>query len=65
MKTFENVIFELLLETLLVIKALSQMSDLVCKSFLSHPQVVHNECQVLVHSVKVLKLLSHLVGLLV
>jgi len=65
MQALENVVLELLLETLLVVKLLSQVSHLVCQTLLSHSQVVDNESQILVYTVEMLKLLSHFVSLLI
>lgn len=65
MKTFKDVILELLLEALLLIKILSQMSDLIGQAFLTHAQVIDNKSQVLVNTIEMLELLTHLVSLLV
>ena len=62
---FEDIILELSLVVLLVIKLHSENFDFVGETLLSHSQVVDNECQVLVDSVEVLELLAHLVCLLV
>ncbi len=65
MQAFEDIILKLLLEALLVIKLLSQVSHFVGETFLSHAKIVHDQSQVIVHTIKVLELLSHLVGLLI
>ena len=65
MEAFEDIVLELLLEAFLLIKLLSQVSDLVCETFLAHSQIIHNKCEVLIHTVEMLELLTHLVGLLV
>lgn len=44
---------------------LSETFDFVGETLLSHSQVVDNECQVLVDSVEVLELLTHLIRLLI
>lgn len=64
-KALEHIVLELLLEALLLIELFSQVRHLVSETFLSHTQVVHDQCEVLVHTVKVLELLSHLVCLLI
>jgi len=41
------------------------VSDLVCETLLAHSQIIHDKCEILIHTVEVLELLTHLVGLLI
>lgn len=61
----EDVILELLFVVLLFIQALSEILNLISQTFLSHSQIIDDKGQVLVDTIEVLQLLSHLVGLLV
>ena len=65
MQAFEDVVLELLLEAFLLIKLLPQVSDLISETLLAHSQIINNKCEVLIHTVEVLELLTHLVGLLI
>ena len=65
MQAFEDVVLELLLEAFLLIKLLSQVSNLVCETLLSHSQIIHDKCEVLIHTVEMLEFLTHLVSLLI
>jgi len=65
MQAFENVILELLLVAFLLLKLLSQVLHFVGETLLSHSEIVNDQGEVLVHSVEVFQLLSHLVSLLV
>jgi len=65
MEAIEHVIFELLLEALLLIELGPEILDLVSETLLSHSEIVDDQGQVLVDSVEVSELLSHLVGLLI
>jgi hypothetical protein len=61
----ENVIGELLLLVCLLIQAYPEIGDFISQAFLSHAQIVDYQCQILVHSIEVLELAPHLVGLVV
>jgi len=65
MKSFKNIIFELFLVALLFIKNCLQGPDLIGETLLSHSEIINNQSQVLVHSIKMLQFLSHLIGLFV
>jgi len=65
MECLKDVILELLLVVLLFIQALSEILDLVSQTFLSHSQIIDDKGQVLIDTIEMLQLLSHLVGLLV
>jgi hypothetical protein len=64
-EAFEHIVFEFLFVALLLIELLSQVVDLVRESFLSHPEVVDDQSQVLVDPVEMFELLSHFVRLLI
>lgn len=65
MKTIKDIIFELLLEALLFIKFGSKILDLISETFLPHSEIIDNQCQVLIDSIEMSELLSHLVSLLI
>jgi len=65
MEALEDIVLELLLEALLFIKLLPQMSDLICQTFLSHTQIVHDKRKILVNTIEMLELLTHLISLLI
>lgn len=65
MKTFEDIILELLFEPLLFIELFSQVCNFIVQTLLTHSQIVNDQSQVLIHSIEVLQLLSHLVCLFV
>lgn len=65
MQALEHIVLELLLEALLVIQLLAQVRHLVSQALLSHSEIINDQSQVLINTIKVLKLLSHLVGLLI
>jgi hypothetical protein len=54
MQCLIHIIFVLFLIIYLLIQHLSQIVHLLCQPFLPHPQIIHYQCQVLIHSVKVL-----------
>jgi len=65
MKALKNIVLKLLFKSLLLIKALSQMSDLVCETFLSHSQIINDQSKILIDSIEVFQFLSHFVCLLI
>lgn len=65
MEHLVNIVLELFLVVLLLIQVSPQLLYIVCESLLSHSEIVHDKCQILIDSVEMLELLSHLVGLLV
>ena len=56
----KDVILELLFVVLLFIQALSEILNLVSQTFLSHSQIIDDKGQVLVDTIEMLQLLSHL-----
>jgi hypothetical protein len=65
MQALIDIILELLLVGLLLVQFLAKVLDLVGKALLSHSEIINNQCQVQVHSIEVLQLLTHLVCLLI
>ena len=65
MKALKNIILEFLFIAFLLFKLLSQILNLVGQTFLSHSKIINDQSQILVNSVEVLQLLSHLICLLV
>lgn len=64
-KALENIVLEFLLIVLLFIQSLSAVLNIVSKTFLSHSQIINDQSQVLINSIEMLELLSHLVCLLI
>jgi hypothetical protein len=58
-----NVVFELFNFALLLFENRSQLPLFKNKALLSHSEILNNQTQVVVHALKVLFLLFHLVGL--
>jgi len=65
MQAIENIIFELLLVSLLVVEHLSEVLHLVGESLLPHAEIVDDKSQVLIDPIEMLQLLPHLVRRLV
>jgi hypothetical protein len=65
MEALENIVLELLLEALLVIELFSQVSHLISQALLSHSKIINDQSKILVNTIKMLKLLSHLVCLFI
>jgi hypothetical protein len=65
MQALIDIVLELLLVGLLLVQFLAKVLDLVGKTLLSHSEIINNQCQVQVHSIEVLQLLTHLVCLLI
>jgi len=63
-KDLKNIVLELLLVSLLLIKVLSQVFDLGGQTLLSHSEIIHDKSKILIDSVEMLQLLPHDVGLL-
>lgn len=61
----KHVILKLLFEHLLHIDFNSQISDFICQSLLPHPEVIHNQGEVLVYAIEMLEFGPHLVRLLI
>jgi hypothetical protein len=64
-KALKYIILELLFEAFLLIELFSQVSDFIGQTFLSHTQIINDKSEILIHSVEVLQLLSHLICLLI
>eukprot|EP00356_Strombidium_inclinatum_P008187 CAMPEP_0170487790 /NCGR_PEP_ID=MMETSP0208-20121228/6521_1 /TAXON_ID=197538 /ORGANISM="Strombidium inclinatum, Strain S3" /LENGTH=383 /DNA_ID=CAMNT_0010762185 /DNA_START=120 /DNA_END=1273 /DNA_ORIENTATION=+ len=64
-QALEDVVLKLLLVALLLVEVLPQVLHFVGETFLAHTEIVDDEGQVLVDTVEVLELLSHLVCLLI
>lgn len=65
MEALENIVLELLLETLLVIELFSQVGHLIGQTLLSHSKIINDQSQILVDTIEMLKLLPHLVCLFI
>jgi len=63
-KDLKNIVLELLLVSLLLIKVLSQVFDLGGQTLLSHSEIINDKSKILIDSVEMLQLLPHDVGLL-
>lgn len=65
MKAIKYIIFELFLEALLFIQFGSKILYLIGKTLLSHSEIIDNQSQVLIDSIEMSELLSHLISLLI
>lgn len=64
-QALKDIILELLLVAFLTIKYLTKVLNLVGETLLSHSEIIDNQSQILVNTIKVFELLSHLVCLFI